>query len=468
MADGTGIGIREVSTEGTSVVACRLKAIIDLRRRCITVVHSRLVLVAGEDFLTVTIGVEVGAMLGVAVTKTGCGESTAVVVDNHRAEADFIAAVPVDVGNTEVVIAVSIPRVAPAVVVGPLPIERELMGGGIDAEGLHVVLRVTAAAEEDERMTAIEERRTEVVLRGAVTIAVAPVVGVAARKRIGHPKRCGARANAIRFARSALHIEQILDSGVGVGTVGIVVTHRVARVHVHITNLGSRAVGMMDNHVVGTTHEHLGLSVAVPVVANGVVLLVRTAHHVRSEVNPPEALALDVVNLEMIVGGLVALGIYTRGVVVGTVVALHDELRHTIAREVGQRNVVDVAIGGHVLAVTRLHGGYGKFDVLEVHAGHSSTLLLLHTLHDRCHLVLRATLAGSIYVVRDAQRLVVELCAVAIEVVLGVVILFAEDSPADEGSAARLSRNGHKSSVELVGHSLCVDGHRACHHHHDH
>ena len=342
------------------------------------------------------------------------------------------------------------------------------MGGWIDAEGLHVVLRVTAAAEEDERMTSIKERRTEVVLRGAVTIAVAPVVGVAARKRIGHPERCGTGADAIRLACGALHIEQILGSGVGVGTVGIVVTHRVARVHVHITNLGSRAVGMMDDHVVGTTHEHLSLSVAVPVVANGVVLLVRTAHHVRSEVNPPEALALDVVNLEMIVGGLVALGIYTRGVVVGTVVALHDELRHTIAREVGQRNVVDVAIGGHVLAVARLHGGYGKFDVLEVHAGHSSTLLLLHTLHDRCHLVLRATLAGSIYVVRDAQGLVVELRAVAIEVVLGVVILFAEDSPADEGSAARLSRYSHKSSVELVGHSLCVDGHRACHHHHNH
>ena len=301
-----------------------------------------------------------------------------------------------------------------------------------------------------------------------MTIAVAPVVGVAARKRIGHPERCGTRADAIRFARSALHIEQILGSGVGVGTVGIVVTHRVARVHVHITNLGGRAVGMMDDHVVGTTHEHLSLSVAVPVVANGVVLLVRTAHHVRSEVNPPEALALDVVNLEMIVGGLVALGIYTRGVVVGTVVALHDELRHTIAREVGQRNVVDVAIGGHVLAVARLHGGYGEFDVLKVHAGHGSTLLLLHTLYDRCHLVLRTALAGSIDVVGDAQGLVVELRAVAIEVVLGVVILFAEDSPADEGSTARLSRNGHKSSVELVGHSLCVDGHRARHHHHNH
>ena len=165
MADGAGIGIREVSTKSTSVVACRLKAIVDLRRRCITVVHSGLVLVAGEDFLTVTIGVEVGAMLGVAVTKTGCGESAAVVVDNHRAEADLIAAVPVDVGNTEVMIAVTVPGIAPTVVVGPLPIERELMGGGIDAEGLHVVLRVAAAAEEDERMTAIEERRTEIVFR---------------------------------------------------------------------------------------------------------------------------------------------------------------------------------------------------------------------------------------------------------------------------------------------------------------
>ena len=104
-------------------------------------------------------------MLGVAVTETGCRESAAVIVDDHRAKADLIAAVPVDVGNTEVMIAVTVPGIAPAVVVGPLPIERELMGGGIDAEGLHVVLRVTAAAEEDERMTAIEERRTEIVFR---------------------------------------------------------------------------------------------------------------------------------------------------------------------------------------------------------------------------------------------------------------------------------------------------------------
>ncbi len=59
---------------------------------------------------------------------------------------------------------------------------------------------------------------------------------------------------------------------------------------------------MMNNHIVGTTQQHLGLTVAIPVVTYSVVLLIRTGYHVRTEVYPPQTLTLDVVTLQTVVG----------------------------------------------------------------------------------------------------------------------------------------------------------------------
>ena len=83
MSDGTRVGIGKVAAEGTSVVVSRLQSVVDLRRCSVTIVHSGFILIAGENLLPVTIGIEVGAMLGVAVSESGCGEALAIVVDDH-------------------------------------------------------------------------------------------------------------------------------------------------------------------------------------------------------------------------------------------------------------------------------------------------------------------------------------------------------------------------------------------------
>ena len=335
------------------------------------------------------------------------------------------------------------------------------MGGGIDAEGLHVVLCVAAAPEEDERMATIEEGCSEVVLGGAVPVAVAPVVGIAAGQWIGHPQGpvC---AYGVRFAGCALEIEQILGTRVGIGHVGRL-SDGVACVDVHVADVLRRAVGIVNDHVVGTTHEHFSLPVAVPVVAHGIVLLVRTAHHVRSEVDVPQALALDRVALDVIVGRVVGYG-----TAVGRIVALDQELRDAIAIDVGQRDVVDVVVVGDVGATTRVDGLHGKLDVLLVKAHHRCTLLLFNTIDDGSHLILRAAPAGRVEIAGHTEGLVVHLGSIAIEVELSAVVLFAEESPADEAATTRLGRNGHKTSVKNVGRTLCAYAQRAQEHKHCH
>ena len=260
-------------------------------------------------------------------------------------------------------IAVAIPGIAPSVVVGPLPVERQLMGCGIYAESLHVVLSVAASGQEDERMSPVQERCSEVVLRRAVTVAVAPVAGIAAWQRVVHPE-LSVGAYGVWLARGPLEVEQILSSRVGIGTIGIVVSHGVACVYVHVADVGHSSVWVVNNHVVGPSHEHLGLAVGVPVVAHGIILLIGTGDHVGPQVDPPQPVAFQVVDLDVVVARVVADGIDPGGIVVGTVVALHDEFRDAVAREVGQCDVVDVAVSGHVAAVAGLDGLHGKLDVL--------------------------------------------------------------------------------------------------------
>ena len=277
--------------------------------------------------------------------------------------------------------AVAIPGVAPSAVVLPLPVLRELMGRGIHAEGFHVVLGVAAAPEEDKGMTTVEEGSAEVVLCRTVSVAVAPVVGIASWQGVGHPQR-SVVADGIGLARSTLQIEQVLGTRVRVGHVGRL-QDGVARVHVHVADVGHGAVGMVDNHVVGSAHQDFGLAVTVPVVAHGIILLVRPRHHVRPEVNPPQTVALDVVALDAVVGRVVG---HRRAI--GTVVALHDELAHAVAVHVGQGNVVDVVVVGNVGAPTGVQFLHGKLDVLLAEACCLGTLLLLHAAHHGGYLIL--------------------------------------------------------------------------------
>ena len=123
-------------------------------------------------------------------------------------------------------------------------------------------------------MATIQEGCTKVVLGGTVSVAVAPVVGIATRQGIAHPQG-SVGADGVGFACCSFQIEQVLGTAVGVGHIGRL-AHGIASVHVHVADIRCRAVFVVNNHVVSTTHQHLGLAVTVPVVAHGIVLLVGT------------------------------------------------------------------------------------------------------------------------------------------------------------------------------------------------
>ena len=110
----------------------------------------------------------------------------------------------------------------------------------------------------------------------------------------------------------------------------------IARSHiVHVAYLDDGFITIiingMDNHVVGTTHEALRFSIHVPVVADEVPLLVGACHHVRTEVNPPEAFTIEFVALVVVELGRVG-GIAD----VARVVALYHEFHHTVAIDIAQ------------------------------------------------------------------------------------------------------------------------------------
>ena len=85
-------------------------------------------------------------MLCVAVAVTCCGKSFAIVVYDHRAVDDFIASVPVHVGDTEVVVSFAEPWAA-RFIVEPPPTLHQFVGFRIHIVGNHLVARVDAACQ---------------------------------------------------------------------------------------------------------------------------------------------------------------------------------------------------------------------------------------------------------------------------------------------------------------------------------
>ena len=71
-----------------------------------------------------------------------------------------------------------------------------------------------------------------------------------------------------------------------------------AVVGIHVANLNRCAVGLVYDSAVGSTQHSLGLAVAIPVVSNDVVLVVLEIGHVRSQVNPPQPLSVELIYLD--------------------------------------------------------------------------------------------------------------------------------------------------------------------------
>ena len=296
-------------------------------------------------------------MLRVAVTIARSGEAVARIVDNHRAEDNLVTPVHVDVGNTEVVEAIAKPGRF-AVVAVPAPALGQLMGRGIHVERTELMARVAAAPQEDGRVAPVEIGSAEVVLRGTMSRVVGSpdggIVALAALKagqRIGGRRPAVATVPAVWLARLTVHVEQILGSLLGV---------LVARgIVVHVAYLDGLARGGVDNHVVGTAHQGLGLTVLVPVVEDEVELLVGTGHEVGTHVNPPQPRAVHLIALVQVevvlIGG--------REQVARVVAPFHHELHLSVAVNVGHRTVVQRVAIGHDTVASH-HGLHGDVPVL--------------------------------------------------------------------------------------------------------
>ena len=99
-----------------------------------------------------------------------CGaESLSVVVNHHGTEDDFIASVPVNISNGEVVETIAKPRSRSGI---PTPELSQLVSLRINVQRTHLVLAVTATSKEDAGFAPIKIRGTEIVLGRTVSCVV--------------------------------------------------------------------------------------------------------------------------------------------------------------------------------------------------------------------------------------------------------------------------------------------------------
>ena len=165
--------VGEVAGHRTPAVAPVMVHVVNLAGGGVTVVRPLRVLVAGENLLPLAVGVEVAAMLGVAVSQPRGGEPLAVVVDDHRAVDNLVPSVPVHIGNAIIVVSLPEPGAAPVAAV-PTPPLRQLVGRRVDVVRDHLVPRIDAPRQEEARVPPVEVRRTEEELVGTVAGAVSP------------------------------------------------------------------------------------------------------------------------------------------------------------------------------------------------------------------------------------------------------------------------------------------------------
>ena len=345
-------------------------------------------------------------------------------------------------------VALSIPWAAGVAI--PPPTLGQLVGGGVDIVGHHLVACIDAAGKEDAGVAPIEARCAEEVFRGTVPAVIlrhAPrlgIVGLAAfieRQRIGDA--------LVGLARQSVHVEQIFALGghkpVGAAAGGGTYVDRGVAYGV------GGAVGHVDDGAVGGTHHCLGASVTVPVIGDDVLLVVLEVAHVGAAVHPPEAGAVE---FEAFEDGVFALVTFpgVGGIHLALVVELHQDFQLPVAIDVGAGGVIGDEAAFDALVL--------QFDFLVTGApgGDGLAWLLLLAAHHGAYGVAARGAAARVLEVGHAERFVVQFRAVAIHVVGHVVVLLAQYSPSEIDARARL--HGHQAAVQHVACALCHGRHR--------
>ena len=284
-----------------------------------------------------------------------------------------------------------------------------------------------------------------------MTIGITPVGSVAARQWI--------RDNVVGATGAAIDIHEPLFTSIREGHIGGV-RDAIADVFVDIANGLGGAVSMVDNGVGATTIEHLAGTILIPVESHGIPLFVGTIADIGTTVDPPQATVVDAgsINFDLtehlvVVGG-------EEIILIGLVLALHNEVYLTIAINVAQRNVVDHVVGhrrrGIVLfphghATTSLHVGNGKFEILILPGSDGCTLCLLYPIAHSSHGILTGSAAAGIGIVGSIEVLSYQR-TVAIQLIGDAIILVGLYTPTDKHALRNL--DGHQATIKLVGLTL--------------
>ena len=271
-------------------------------------------------------------MLSVTMTEACGRQSLTIVVDNHRTEYYLIATVHINVGNSIVVISLSLPRTIG--IVKPAPTLLQGVCSRVYIKGYHLMTGIDTTCKEDAWLLAIKIWSTEEMLSTAVTIAIAP----------SFLKICFSIFESLQrifftfvwLTCYTVHIYKVFCtcthkplSALGAATI-------ILR---SVTNNICRTISAMDSSTVSCTHHNFCLTVAIPVVSNDILLIVLEVTHVRSAVYPPQTSTIELQSLEDAIFSLVAF-LRISSSSLACVVKLHQHIKLTIAIEVGTASVV--------------------------------------------------------------------------------------------------------------------------------
>ena len=238
-------------------------------------------------------------MLSVTMTEACGRQSLTIVVDNHRAIYYLIATVHINVGNSIVVISLSLPWTIGIII--PAPTLLQGVCSRVYIKGYHLMTGINTASKEDAWLLAIKIWSTKEMLSTAVTIAIAPSA----------LKICFSIFESLQrifftfvwFTCYTVHINKVFStcthkplSALGAATI---ILRSVAY------NI-CRTISTMDSSAVSSTHHNFCLTVTIPIVSYDILLVVLEVTHVRTTVHPPQACTIEFQSLEDAIFALVA------------------------------------------------------------------------------------------------------------------------------------------------------------------
>ena len=163
-----------------------------------------------------------------------------------------------------------------------------------------------------------------------------------------------------------------------------------------VTNHLCSAVCHVDNGAVRCTHHGLSLTVAVPVVGYDVGLVVLEICQVRTALYPPQALAVQLIDLDDAILTLIAPTCQAR-IDIALVPHLNQYFQLAVTVNIGHAGIVRLV---DALQVTMV---WSYFQIGLAPGGHLGRCRLLAAAHYGSHLITATCRAASIDIIRGRQ-----------------------------------------------------------------